>query len=173
MRETKVGNNREDSSRNNKFKRGVQNSKRVVGMKLDLPSVEFFLDNLNWYFVICYLFQSDCSCSWNDLTQFHCNLCLTGFVVFQSQRSQDLAGVLGSVLHSVHTRALFTGDVIEHGVVKDGGDVEIIEKVRMLSHTLRVVFGDKLEGLHEFLSTHNFHFSLELANHILELVEHQ
>lgn len=62
------------------------------------------------HFIICS--QSNSGGSRNNLAQLHSDLGLTSLVVVQSQGVQDLSCVLGGVLHSVHSRALFRGDVV-------------------------------------------------------------
>ena len=62
----------------------------------------------------------------NNFTQLVGDSGLTGFVVLEVEAFEDFPCVLGGVLHSVHSRGLFAGCVLEHCVVEAAGHVELI-----------------------------------------------
>ena len=55
-------------------------------------------------------------------------------------------------------------------MIEDSGQVEIVEKMSVLGHIIRIVLGDKFELIKEFSSAQDLNFSLELTNHVFELV---
>jgi hypothetical protein len=57
-------------------------------------------------------------------------------------------------------------------VVEESSNIEIVEKIWMLCHTVGVMLGHELEEIYKLSPAHYFHLSLEGTDHILELVVH-
>ena len=56
-------------------------------------------------------------------------------------------------------------------MVEHAAQVEVIEQLGMLGHFCGVMPGDKFKCIDEFTSSKDLHFSLDLTDHILELIE--
>lgn len=63
----------------------------------------------------------------NNFHQLHGNSGLSGLIVAQSQLIKHFTCIFASALHGVHSSALFAGQVIQNGVIKLRGDIELIE----------------------------------------------
>ena len=58
-------------------------------------------------------------------------------------------------------------------MVEDATEVEIVEKIGVLSHLSRIVHCHEFEGIYELASVHNLHLPQNLTYHVFELVVHQ
>ncbi len=68
-----------------------------------------------------------CGHTRNDFNELGGDLGLTGLVVLESERTQHFLGVLGRVLHGLHTRGLLRGAVLNVHTEERGGQAEFVE----------------------------------------------
>lgn len=108
----------------------------------------------------------------NNFDQFHCNSCLSGFIVSQAELVQHFTGILAGVLHGLHTSALFRGSVLEKSVIQSSSNVQLIVVVlgEILIWFLGIVSNDILELLQEVGSIHDFKSSWDGGDDGLEFV---
>ena len=95
----------------------------------------------------------------NNLDQLHCDSGLSCLVVLESQFLEDLLGVLGSVLHCVHSSGLLGSSVVKEADPEVGSEVQFIKGrvASVLIRELLIVQLSEGHGLQESLSGHQLH----------------
>ena len=120
-------------------------------------------------------YVSESNCTSDDLAKLSGNSRLTRLVVLERQLVGHLVGVLGRILHCLHSGRLLGGGVLKDGNPEVSSQVELVE-----SGVRRVLVGEhlvvqlaELHGLHEAGARHELKLVELVCNSRLELVVHQ